>query len=250
MAEQNRRGIKRPKNLFDPFSSFLKDLMYLGLEQFGRYYSSYMAVVANVDDPENLNRLQLVIPEITEGVYLYWAFPKSNYAGKGYGVQLLPQRGDTVWVEFERGNPKVPIWSHGYFARDEKPQGEDLDDKNTYWLITPKGHKVIINDTKNYINILDSRGNQVWIAEDITIKQFNGKAIKLTGSEISIGIEDVEPGVIGDTLEEVITKLVDILKVAKDTGGFVMFPDDVIKLETWVLEELPKIKSKIVKINK
>jgi hypothetical protein len=114
------------------------------LESFGRYYSSYRALVYDRDDVENRSRLKLVIPEVGGNEpYEYWALPKGVYAGNGYGVQMIPQNGDLVWVEFESGHPDLPIWSNGYYGTGEVPTDKGFSDKDSIWLKTPKG--IVVN---------------------------------------------------------------------------------------------------------
>lgn len=150
-----------------------KEMIYSGMEYFGRYYSTYRAFVYDNSDPNNLNRLQLIIPETTGNQpYKYWAFPKNNFSGEDYGIQVLPKKGDLVWVEFERGNAKLPIWSHGYYGIGEKPTGEEWDDTNSYWFKSPKGNWVMINDTKEFIHA-SLKGGEKYIKihkDKVTVK--------------------------------------------------------------------------------
>lgn len=139
----------------NPLISALKDILYFGLETFGRYYSSYRGFVVENKDPLNLQRVQVMVPQITgNGVYSYWAHPKGVFSGKGYGMQIIPQKGELVWVEFESGHPEVPMYSLGYFGNNEIPPDDaDLLDVNCYWFKSPYGHTIKINDTKKYITI-------------------------------------------------------------------------------------------------
>lgn len=147
----------------NPIISVFKDMIYYGLETFGRYYSSYRAFVFDVKDPLNIQRVKLIIPEVGgPNPYEYWAFPKGVFSGPGYGTQMIPQPGDTVWVEFQRGHPDVPVYSLGHFGGQEIPtDDDDLLDPNCYWMITPQGHRLKINDTKNYISIQAKNGAKV-----------------------------------------------------------------------------------------
>lgn len=139
----------------NPIVSALKDMIYFGFETFGRYYSTYRGLVANNVDPLQLQRVQLIIPELgSSNIYNYWASPKGVFSGPGYGMQVIPQNGDLVWVEFERGHPEVPIYTWGYFGNKEIPTDDsDLVDPNCYWFITPGGIRVKLNDTKKTITI-------------------------------------------------------------------------------------------------
>lgn len=120
-------------------------LIFLGLEFFGRYYSSYRGFVVDNDDPKKLGRVKIIMPSIypndQEG---RWAYPKNNWGGKDYGMNLLPQKGDMVWLEFEMGDLEYPLWSHHSWGEDERP--DEFTSPNVYGIKTPKGNKAIIDD--------------------------------------------------------------------------------------------------------
>lgn len=144
--------------MIEQIYKIFNDLSLYGLEKLGLYLSKYRGFVANVDDPQGYGRLQLQVPDVYgDSTYTYWAWPSSNFSGIGYGSQVLPQTNDLVWVEFERGNPKKPIWSHGHFGKNEKPL--NLRNPKNYWFKTPGGHLVELDDDTRAITITDSNGN-------------------------------------------------------------------------------------------
>lgn len=200
----------RKKN---PIIDLFKSMINHGLENMGRYYSVYRAWVYDNNDPEHLQRLKLIIPDVGgTQAYDYWAFTKNTFYGPGYGMQLLPQQGDVVWVEFEGGNPSVPVWSHGHPAKKEMPKDDkDLQDPNCYWFVTPRGHKIKINDTKNYIHIETRLGEYVEINE-------NGISVVTKNKEISLGGLDGSHShaVLGEELKDLLT---DINKVLSKLHG-------------------------------
>lgn len=168
----------------NPIIKILEDLLTLGLEKFGLYYSNYRGYVQSNADPKNLSRLQLNIPEIYgDYVSSYWAWPASNYAGPGYGVQVLPQANDLVWVSFEKGNPRKPIWHYGYFSNGQKPA--DLVNPNIYWFRTPKGLTIKLDDDAEIVSVFKKNGIPV------------------------------QPAVLGNSLQQKIDRFIVIMKNAK-----------------------------------
>lgn len=167
-------------------ANLLNNLFKYGMEKFGKYYSSYRGFVYDNVDPDNMGRVQLLIPEIAGNKpYITWALPKGCFSGtthdgKTYGTHILPQNGDLVWVEFQRGNPALPIWSFGYPGKGEKPMIPSLMGDNVYWFRTPGGNIVSINDTDNTIHATLSNG----IGLEITDKtiNLNGDIINLSGA--------------------------------------------------------------------
>lgn len=130
------------------FSDIIKKMIHYGLENvIGRYYSSYRGFVYSNEDPENLNRLQLLVPHLNPRVPdETWAYPKNNYSGNGYGLHILPKKGNMVWVEYEFGNLDNPIWSFGHYSENQK--AEEFTDDNIFGFKTPAGSLVIINDNE------------------------------------------------------------------------------------------------------
>jgi len=135
-------------NLIEAFNSLVKE----GFEFFGRYYSSYRGWVVDNNDPEGFGRLKLKVPELYgDDVLEYWAWPKGNYSGRGYGLQVIPEKKDMVWVMFEKGNPRKPIWEFGHFGEMEKPQ--ELSSIKKYWFRTPGGLTLLLDDDSNRIQL-------------------------------------------------------------------------------------------------
>jgi len=160
------------------------------------------------EDPKNFGRLKLKVPQVYGTQMMdYWAWPKGNFAGDQYGAQIIPKVGDMVWVEFEFGDSKKPIWTHGHFSRqneiDEKP--EALRDINNYWFKTPGGHLVELDDTNKLIRITNTKGYYVEINETgISHVADNISLVKLNG-------EGNQPAVLGDQNADRLTEIQDIL---------------------------------------
>lgn len=242
----------------NPIIQLLNSLFKHGMESVGKYYSIYRGVVYDNDDPENLQRLKLIIPQISGNqFYEYWAFPRNTFYGQGYGSQVLPKKGDIVWVEFEGGEPEVPVWSHGHPARNEMPENPELKDKDCYWFITPKGHCVKINDTKSTIHIKHRLGQYVEI-NDESISNVSTKSISLG----KLNSSDYH-AVLGEEVKDVLLDIDEILskfhKAMEDdiliytargfTKTVTMIP--LVKLKVKGLKDkIGKILSKLVTLNK
>jgi len=136
--------------------SFFKTLLYHGLESFGKYYSTYQAIVTNVDDPENRNRIKVIIPNITQKTeHTKWVVAKGQFSGKDYGAHVLPNIGDLVEVSFDFGDVRFPRWEFSGYLLDEKPK-EFVP--GSYGFKTPGGHIVTLNDTDNIIGVIHKDG--------------------------------------------------------------------------------------------
>jgi hypothetical protein len=222
-------------------------ILNYGLEFIGRYYSSYRGFVVDNNDPKGLNRLRVISPiinpyENTEGV---WAYPKTNWGGKDYGIQILPQKGDMVWVSFEHGDLAFPIWEFASFGKDEKPS--EFDTPLKYGFKTPAGSIIIIDDTEDAESILVKRkGNKEYIK--LELDKFT-----LEATEIKLGAKGDESAVMGDTLKQTLNDLItqiESLTVVCTAPGTVSSPPANITAFSTIKATLDTILSDKVKIDK
>jgi len=75
-----------------------------------KYYGKYRGVVLNNIDPKLEGRLLVQVPDVAGLAPTTWATPCVPIAGIQNGLVALPVIGSGVWVEFEHGNPRHPIW--------------------------------------------------------------------------------------------------------------------------------------------
>lgn len=140
-------------------STYLTNIFYQGMEFFGKYYANYRGYVLDNDDPEKLNRLSVRVPQVTgNNAHTKWAYAKGNFSGDNYGVQVLPRKGDLVWIEFEHGNPSFPLWSHAHYSKGQKPK--EFDSVNVFGFKSPNGQMIILDDNENRI-YLSGGGDEV-----------------------------------------------------------------------------------------
>lgn len=180
-----------------PLTEFIYQIVYRGLEKFGRYYSCYRGYVINNDDPEKLNRLQLKVPNVYGNqVMEYWAWPKNCFSGPGYGCQVIPPKKDMVWVEFEMGDTRRPIWGHGHFG---KPGGthdipKKLQNIKIYWFKTPGGHLLEFDDDAEEIRVTHSDTKAILIIKKDHEFIFNGGSNKglVKVKELTTRLNNVE----------------------------------------------------------
>lgn len=86
------------------------------MSQSKKYFGKYRGTVFNNIDPEQLGRIMAIVPDVNGATPTAWALPCMPIAGKQQGVYVLPHVGDAVWIEFEQGDPKYPIWVGGFWG--------------------------------------------------------------------------------------------------------------------------------------
>ena len=82
------------------------------------YYGKYRGTVVNSIDPEGIGRIQALVPGVPglEKAPTTWAYPCVPIAGKQRGVYVVPEPGAGVWIEFEHGDPRYPVWVGGFWG--------------------------------------------------------------------------------------------------------------------------------------
>jgi Type VI secretion system/phage-baseplate injector OB domain len=86
-----------------------------------RFFGKYRGKVEQNVDPLQQGRVQVSCPAVLGNGKMSWAMPCSPYAGPGVGLFLVPPKDAHVWVEFEGGNPKHPIYSGCFWEIAEAP---------------------------------------------------------------------------------------------------------------------------------
>lgn len=80
-----------------------------------RYYGKYRATVINNLDAENRGRIQVQVADRFGLFPSTWALPAFQMIAIQGGIVAIPPIHATVWVEFEAGDPDIPIWSGGFY---------------------------------------------------------------------------------------------------------------------------------------
>ena len=194
------------------FIKFKKDLQRFGLEWYGRYYGTYKGTVVDNDDPEGLHGLRINVPSIYgKDSPNGFAPPKGIYSGTGRGTIALPGIGDKVWVTFEGGDPRFPIWEYGPPVEKIVGAGPNVD-----VFQTAGGHRIEVDNTNNFIRLKISGGKTI---------EVNATGISLgtdTSSTEAAALADtlvLELGVERDRVDKIITAIETALVGVQDGGA-------------------------------
>ena len=79
-------------------------------------YGKFRGTVGSNDDPQRMGRLQALVPAVWGNSPGPWAMPCVPMAGPDVGLFAVPPTGAGVWIEFEGGDPALPIWTGGYWG--------------------------------------------------------------------------------------------------------------------------------------
>lgn len=213
----------------------------------GKYFGLYRAYVENNKDPENQGRLKLSCPSVYgndddsgECLLSNWAYPKYAIGGSQWGTQMVPPVLNPdgskvmVWLEFEMGDMKYPVWSGCPIAPGKIYP--DIDDriKNQPYLsygvlITPRGNRIYIddNDDKGCIELYDRFDQYVKISsadgdEFIEIKDMHSNKLRTD----KVGVK------LTDKFENIICSDENGIKITDKNGNTFIMSKDGIELNS------------------
>lgn len=78
-----------------------------------RYGGLYRAIVHDIRDPLNQNRIRVRVPQVLGQDVSEWAWPIQTATAE----YQLPAVGQGIWVAFESGDPGFPIWLGTFFTK-------------------------------------------------------------------------------------------------------------------------------------
>jgi uncharacterized protein involved in type VI secretion and phage assembly len=178
-----------------------------------KYYGKYRGFVASNKDPDQLGRLQLRIPSVLGTEVSDWALPCLPFGGTaGLGWFVIPEKDAQVWVEFEEGELRRPIWTGTFWQKKgDTPQDAQKTPPTTRMLQTPSGHILQLDDEdgNEQIRLHHAGGAELLIDENgtITITDQAGNQITLDADQEQISIADTNDNAItmsstGVTIED------------------------------------------------
>jgi uncharacterized protein involved in type VI secretion and phage assembly len=160
-----------------------------------RFYGKYRGEVTNNKDPDGLGRVKAVVPEvfgINKSEDSSWALPCLPFAGDQLGLFVVPPVGASVWIEFEYGDPKLPIWSGCFWknksALPKLPSGAQNQPDAAVLICTKGGHRITLDDSASGGIMLEASGGQKLTisSQGIEIDNGNGANVKLSNNQVSI----------------------------------------------------------------
>ncbi|QNQ10304.1 baseplate assembly protein [Sphingomonas alpina] len=160
-------------------------------------FGKYRGTVVNNVDPQDLGRIQLMIPDVYGATPAPWAMPCTPVAAAGAGMIAIPPIGATVWVEFERGDDDHPIWVGGFWpTAAEFPRSILSSPFFGIAFKTPGGHSLVISDAPGPAGgiVLRTAAGAALTFNDTGIHISNGQgaSVTLVGPTVSVNNDALE----------------------------------------------------------
>jgi uncharacterized protein involved in type VI secretion and phage assembly len=154
-----------------------------------KYFGKYRGVVTDNDDPESLGRIKAKVPYVFGDQESTWANPSVPYAGQNVGLFLIPPTNASVWIEFERGELTLPIWSGCFWESSSDVPASTIETK----VLKTDAGSITVNDQKGSGSItIDVSGLKI-VIDTKTIKLTNSsQTIELSSSSVKINDDALE----------------------------------------------------------
>jgi uncharacterized protein involved in type VI secretion and phage assembly len=178
-----------------------------------------VGLVTSVQDPQNLGRVQVHFPWLSDDNSSQWARVATFMAGPKRGSWFMPEVDDEVLISFEHGDVQHPYIIGFVWNGRDKPPNDGIDTKvrrlrtvsghviefddragqERILIKTKAGHLIEMKDTPGSIHINTAGGQKVDM-DDVPPKI----EIKTTANN-SIQVSDAPPGVTISTPSGILT---------------------------------------------
>jgi len=185
------------------FKEFFERLQTIGLEYFEKWYGIYQAKVVDNVDPQGQGRIKVAVPSLgRDDAIENFAYPIAPFAGTDVGFFFPPEIGDLVWVMFERGDPKFPLYIGGWWTSPNRIASQSNVPSELKTAASPKkrgiktkgGHTLIFDDTANTITLKTKNGKKIEINDTTGIISFgSGTPNKsfVKGEDLKTVLDDI-----------------------------------------------------------
>ncbi len=159
-----------------------------------KLFGKYRGKVTKNQDPLNQGRIQVQVAAISEDIKNLWAMPCTPYAGKDVGFFTIPPQDANVWVEFEGGDLRRPIWSGCFWGENELPQKARVKEPGKVQVFKTDGITVTLSNLDNNKNltvevekpVVEKPLKMVFNSEGIELNNNSQTTIKLMAETIEI----------------------------------------------------------------
>lgn len=191
-----------------------------------RFWGKYRGLVADVEDPQGIGRIRARVPAVLGDSVSPWALPCAPCAGPGMGLHAVPPVGAAVWIEFEGGNPDLPIWTGGWWPDGEVPKDEagNAATPPLKVLQSASGLLVALDDDAHTVTLSDGNGSNLLkiSVDDGQIRLQCAAKVIVEAPQIELTEGAPHPLVFGDNLLQYLNQLVQVFSTHMHVGETVL----------------------------
>ena len=115
--------------------------------------------VTRVDDPDELGRIQVMLPAYGD-VVSEWLQFVSPGAGASKGLLAPPDVGDVVLLLIDQGDPAQAVVLGSLYGESGLPEGHDVLGKDAaFCFLSPGGQRIRLDDKTNTVRIENTKGS-------------------------------------------------------------------------------------------
>lgn len=187
----------------------------------GKFYGKYSGEVVSNEDEDQRGHVTVTVPAVFGEELEVLARPCLPV-----GHFFIPDVGTRVWVEFEAGDPRFPIWVGIWYAEEETPVEAQQTPPANRVIHTAAGHRVEISDVdgEEKITIAHKENSFLAIAADGSVTLSNSK-----GSHLFLNA-DAEEATLMSQHGHLITMTADSLALVNKDGAAFDLQGDVARL--------------------
>ncbi len=159
-----------------------------------RFYGVVEGLVTDNVDPDGEGKVRVKYPSFDEHMTSEWCRILQPYAGNGYGMFFVPEKGDEVVVAFAHGDMRLPIILGGVYNGMDKPPSHRDASTDEKIIRTKGGHQILLNDSKDslQIKITTNGGHEIDLddkEQSVTVTSSGGQSITLDDQAGSIAVK-------------------------------------------------------------
>lgn len=109
-----------------------------------KMFGKYKAIVTKILDDKKMGRIKVKCPKVYGDSDSPYCTPCSPMFGDKIGFFTLPKVGSNVWIEFEEGDVKYPIYVGGWWTKENSPIqiSYDANAKDTLIIEDASGNSI------------------------------------------------------------------------------------------------------------
>lgn len=148
----------------------------------GKFYGKYAAEVSANEDPQHQGRIHVRVPSVFQDNTPVRARPCFTS-----GHFFVPPVGAKVWVEFEAGDTRYPLWVGTFYPVDTAPEPALQSPPDTRVIHTPSGHTIEFWDQDGEEKVVIRHKDDAFIALDrdggVLVSNKNGSHLFLDAKD-------------------------------------------------------------------